>query len=120
VSCARLEGAPAYMKAGCCNVVGPGPSVARDEAAAPGGSVRKGLLWRAERGGVKVTGDLAPVGAEAHLGQILAALRFAEDEKVFVHDEIEAVSARAAPPTPRVFCVVLRFDDLLFKHEAIF
>lgn len=30
--CSRLELAPAYMKAGCCGVLGPGPSAALDKA----------------------------------------------------------------------------------------
>ncbi len=62
---------------------------------------------------------LLPVGAVAHFGEVFAGLRFAEDKKMFVHDEMKAVRTCAAPPTPRVFRVVLRFDDLLFENEAV-
>ncbi len=52
--------------------------------------------------------------------EIFVGARFAKDKKMFVHDEIKAITARRARPTRGVCGVMLRFDDFFLQRKANF
>ncbi len=64
--------------------------------------------------------DLICCHAVSELSDILALLGFAEDEKVFVHNQVESIFAGRGSPASCRGTVVLDLDNIFFENKPGF